>query len=564
MKPGKILFALLALLFFVVSNSYSEPKGEDAPQKLPITLLTSPEMLDITTLWVDKYNGAHPDAQISILQMPTGESKELMSLHGTIGLVTKEELPGIVKDKSCVLTVGKDVIVPVMSAKNPNRAEILQKGISPEAFSLAFTSAGKVTWGSLLGNDNQNSVTPFVYGDRHVSSYLADFLKTDPGQINAALVEGVDEMVKRFRKDQYAIGFCRVTDVTNPEGKEMIPGLNLVPIDMNGNHTIDHFENIYDTPEDLQRAVWIGKYPKTLYSKCYAVTNPRPLEQEETAFLNWLVSDGQDLLTANGYSAITRSELYANEEKLAGNQITVIDVPVAGSFDKTALIVLGSLLALFCIIFIVRISTRRGEPGSGSENHVPEPFSEESAIQVPSGLFFDKSHTWAFMEKDGKVRIGIDDFLQQITGPISRVIMKQPGDHIKKGELFLTLVQNGKQMKIKSPVSGVVNEHNSGLVSDSSSLNSAPFFDGWVYLVEPLNWSKELKAFVMVDRYVDWIKAEMQRLKDYLSSGISIPGRIEAGPILQDGGELEKGFLESFGPEAWEEFQNGFINTSKI
>ncbi len=562
MKPGKILIALLALLFFVVSNSYSEPKGQNAPQNRPITLLTSPEMQEITTLWVEEYFGSHPGARISILPMPAGELKELISTPGTIGLVTKEGLPGVIKDQSCILIIGKDVIVPVMSIKNPNREEILKKGISPEAFSLAFS--GKVTWGSLLGNDDQNSVIPLLYDEPAVSSYLADFLKTEPGKVSGTVVEGIDEMVTSIRKEKNAICFCRLTDVTDLKGKEMLSGIDLVPIDINGNQVIDQFENIYNTPEELQRGVWIGKYPKTLYSKWYAVTEPRPLDQGETAFLNWLVSDGQDLLAANGYSAITRSELYANEEKLAGNQTAVIDLPVSTSFDKTALVVLVTLLALFCIILIVRFAFRRGEPGTGSKILAPEAFSEQSAIQVPSGLFFDKSHTWAFMEKDGKVRVGIDDFLQQITGPISRVIMKKPGEKVKKGEIFLTLVQKGKQMKIKSPVSGVVTEQNSELILDSSSLNSSPFSEGWVYLLEPLNWSREIKAFVMADRYVDWIRTEIQRLKDYLSSGITVPGRIEACPLLQDGGELEKGFLESFGPEAWEDFQNGFINKSNI
>jgi len=565
MKQGKILIVLLALWYIADANSFAVPNGEEAPQKETMNLITSPEMLKITKLWVENYTGSYPDTDIQIVPLPTGNLKELMSVPGTIGMVTKDELPDIRTGQSHIFTVGKDVIVPVMNTKHPYKEEILHEGISPEAFYMAFTSSGEVTWGSLLDNGSPNTVTPIISDEDAVSEYLADFLNIEASQIQNAVVNGKDEMLERIRNDRYAIGFCRLKDVTDADGQALVSGLDLVPIDMNANDTIDLFEDIYATPSDLQRGIWIGKYPKTLYSKLYAVINSHSLDQREIAFLNWVVSEGQGLLDLNDYSTITQSERYTNGEKLAGNYHVVLDVPATGSFDKTSLIVLGICLSLVCIVLIIRLLFRKREPEAGPEGQRLQSINGRTAVQVPAGLFFDKSHTWAFMEKDGKVRIGIDDFLQQITGPITRVIMKQPGEQVKKGEIFLTLVQKGKQLKIQSPVSGVVTEQNSELVSDSSSINSAPYMEGWICLVKPLDWTKELKAFVMADRYSAWIKAEFQRLKDYLSSGIFFPDRVEANPVLLDGGEIEKGFLETFGPEAWEEFQTGFIsNTSNI
>ena len=67
----------------------------------------------------------------------------------------------------------------------------------------------------------------------------------------------------------------------------------------------------------------------------------------------------------------------------------------------------------------------------------------------------------------------------------------------------------------------------------------------------------------MGDKYRNWLKAEFIRLKDFLTSGIKSPGMVESATILQDGGELRDGILESCGPEVWEEFQTGFINLSR-
>jgi len=36
----------------------------------------------------------------------------------------------------------------------------------------------------------------------------------------------------------------------------------------------------------------------------------------------------------------------------------------------------------------------------------PTAFYEDS-VTVPKGIFFDKTHTWAFMEKDGFVKLAL-------------------------------------------------------------------------------------------------------------------------------------------------------------
>ena len=76
------------------------------------------------------------------------------------------------------------------------------------------------------------------------------------------------------------------------------------------------------------------------------------------------------------------------------------------------------------------------------------------------------------MEEDGLVKIGIDDFLQHITGPLTRVKLKSPGERVKKGKYILSIIQEGKQLEVYAPVSGTIKEHNKILETDSSLINS--------------------------------------------------------------------------------------------
>ena len=127
----------------------------------------------------------------------------------------------------------------------------------------------------------------------------------------------------------------------------------------------------------------------------------------------------------------------------------------------------------------------------------------------------------------------------------------------------MTIVQEGKKLEIKSPLTGRIVETNSKLSIDASLINKDPFNSGWVYRIEPYNWLLESKSFFMAESYIHWLKNEFTRLRDFLSTRIKHEDPRHLQLVLQDGGELQEGFMEWFGPEFWEEFQVRFINNSK-
>ena len=87
-------------------------------------------------------------------------------------------------------------------------------------------------------------------------------------------------------------------------------------IDRNGNGTIDYNEKIYDDFNNFSRGVWIGKYPKTLFSNIYSVSSDQPNNVTELAFLKWVVNEGQKFLYTNGYSDLLLTERQAATDKL--------------------------------------------------------------------------------------------------------------------------------------------------------------------------------------------------------------------------------------------------------
>jgi glycine cleavage system H lipoate-binding protein len=178
------------------------------------------------------------------------------------------------------------------------------------------------------------------------------------------------------------------------------------------------------------------------------------------------------------------------------------------------------------------------------------------AEEVPGGYLFDRSHTWTYLERNGNIRIGLDAFLQKITGQITKIELKPPGQMIEKGETIFILVQNGKRLEIKSPLSGMIMEINQDLEDNASLVNEAPYSEGWIYMIEPVRWENEYQDFFRPRSYLEWIKTEYARLKDFLAR---IPGTSSKEVILQDGGEIREGLLKEFGPEVWDDFQTIYL-----
>ena len=166
------------------------------------------------------------------------------------------------------------------------------------------------------------------------------------------------------------------------------------------------------------------------------------------------------------------------------------------------------------------------------------------------------------MKKDGKVKIGIDDFLQHVTGQITRIELKKRGV-VKKGEHILSIVQNGKRLNIYSPISGTIIAQNESLLFNPCLLNTAPFEHGWIFTLEPTNWLLEIQFLSMAEKYKMGLKSEFTRLKDFFATTIKSDSPEYAHITLQDGGALKDNILADLGPEVWDDFQTKFIDIAK-
>jgi len=563
MKTRIFLTITLLLLSCINTISKEATSGDTNSSAGSINVNASPEFYDLTLKWANEYCKLNPTQKINVSKASENNVSEMIG-SGQIGFISEELFHKLNDHSAWSMVVGRDVIVPVMSAKNPLLNEICLKGITTKELSQIIANPESGNWGNLVGGDQKAAIHFYTTNDQSTQSVLRNFQSSNQ-PINIGIKSlSTAEMILAIQNDPNAFGFCNLTQITDPDNKNLIEGLRFVPIDKNGNGKIDYMEDIYANIESFTRGVWIGKYPKALSSSIYSVSSTKPDNVSEVAFLKWVLSDGQSFLNENGYSDLVYNERLAQLAKF-GQPDLYASIPV----ERTSSLLSVLLLILFLIVItgvIVEVVFRLFRKRNVASLEIsPAPmgvFNEESVI-IPKGLYFGKTHSWAFMKKNGSVRIGIDDFLQHITGKITRVELKTAGETVKKGELLLSVIRKGKLLNIYSPISGTITEVNKNLETNSSLLNSSPYSDGWVYMIEPTNWGLEIQYLLIAEKYKEALKDEFLRLKDFFATLIKANSHEFVYVTMQDGGELIDNPLAELDPNVWDDFQTKFIDTSK-
>ena len=561
MKTRILLTFLLFLAVFKVHCSNATGKTETESEK--IRICTTSEIQNLAKSWISEYNKTNTDLKFEFSLLNSAEIGEsIAESSNTLGFVIQRPDISFANQSIWRMSVGRDVIVAVISSENPFLETLYKNGVSENELENLFTNKKQKEWRSLVGKNSIESVKTLILDDPEIQFSVLKFLGNNPSVLETMEKKSADEFLKTMKKEKYAIGFCRLATITDAEKNDFISGIKLLPIDRNKNGHLDYNENIYADLNQFERSVWIGKYPKPLICNIYAIANELPKNEGINDFLNWIIVSGQSVVEQSGYTNLVYNEVQSNLEKLNP------PVLIAGTQQKEnnqlstiLLVALVFVAGIIVLSLVLRSRKKKTKAPLGSFSRGVKILNED-ILSFPRGLYFDKSHTWVFMEEKGLVKVGIDDFLPNVTGDFTRVVLKNPGENVKRREPIATLIQKGKQITISAPVSGTIKEINEALVVDPFMINSSPYSDGWVYKIEPSNWFREMEFFKLGNEYKEWIKSEIVRLKDFLACSFNIKSLTNEKLAFQEGGELIPEPLKNLEPKIWEDFQNYFIESA--
>lgn len=124
---------------------------------------------------------------------------------------------------------------------------------------------------------------------------------------------------------------------------------------------------------------------------------------------------------------------------------------------------------------------------------------------IPSELKYASTHTWSEMQDDGTVRIGITNHAQVELGDIVFVELPETGKTYSSGTECAVVESVKSASDIYCPLNGEVVEVNNELEDSPEIINTDPYGDGWIFILQPDDIS-ELDELLDADDYQELIE----------------------------------------------------------
>ncbi|WP_346353215.1 glycine cleavage system protein GcvH [Azotosporobacter soli] len=126
-------------------------------------------------------------------------------------------------------------------------------------------------------------------------------------------------------------------------------------------------------------------------------------------------------------------------------------------------------------------------------------------MNILQELKYSKDHEWVKIEGN-RATVGITDFAQSQLGDVVFVEVPSVNAAVKSGAGF-SVVESVKAVSdIYAPLSGTVVEVNEGLTDAPETVNSDPYGEGWIAVIE-ISDASEVAQLMDADAYAAFIQA---------------------------------------------------------
>ncbi len=311
MKRTALLFSIIAAILF--SSCVSKKQKEET-----ISLSGAFALYPLAIKWSEEYQKEHPTIRFNISGGGAGKGMA-DALSGAVDLgmfsrgIAQEE-----KDKG-VWWVGLtiDAVIPTISDQNLYLSILKKRGLTKEEFSAIFIDGSIKDWGELLKESTKTDIKVYTRSDAcGAAETWAKYLGGKQENLKGIGIYGDPGLAEAVVKDHAGIAFNNTIFAYDIKTGKKRPGIEVIPIDINGNGKIDPEEDFYETFEGVLKAIADGVYPSPPARELYFVSKGKPEKQATLDFIKWTLTDGQKFVTEAGYVPIDQTKINEYLEKL--------------------------------------------------------------------------------------------------------------------------------------------------------------------------------------------------------------------------------------------------------
>jgi len=268
--------------------------------------------------WAEEYTKLHPKVTFDVSAGGAGKGMaDALAGAVDIGMVSRAITPEEEAKGAYWVAVTKDAVFPTINEKNPVLQDLLAKGVTQDILEGIYITGEITNWGQAIGK-------PEVTDEIHVytrsdaagapevwAKYLGDKKQED---LLGVGVFGDPGLLDAVAKDPLGIGYNNLGYAYDAASGKPVAGTLTLPIDGNENGVADSDE-LLETKTEAIEMVATGKYPSPPARPLNLVTNGKP-EGAVKAFIEWILTDGQQFVGEAGYVQLTQEQLAESLGKL--------------------------------------------------------------------------------------------------------------------------------------------------------------------------------------------------------------------------------------------------------
>lgn len=275
-----------------------------------ITISGAFALYPMMTIWAEEFTKLHPGVQFDVQGGGAGKGMtDTLAGAVDIGMISRKVKPEEEAQGAFWVSVAKDAVFPIVSADNPVLADLTAKGLNQATFQKIFITGEIKTWGDAVGRPEvKDEIHVYTRSDscgagEQWSLFAGGKVQTDLQGIG---VNGEPALVDTVAKDALGIGYANLNSSFDASTGMPVKGIAVPSIDIDGNGQADANE-YYATKEQAVKAIADGTYPSPPARFENLATKGKPTGIV-SAFINWILTDGQKLLDEAGYVPLSSEQ----------------------------------------------------------------------------------------------------------------------------------------------------------------------------------------------------------------------------------------------------------------
>ncbi|MGX8689021.1 MAG: phosphate ABC transporter permease subunit PstC [Bacteroidaceae bacterium] len=310
---------MAALMAFQSCRHSTQPESVEADNlQGSISISGAFALYPMAVEWTNEFSARHPAVRIDLSSGGAGKGMTDV-LNGMVDFAMLSREPhDEEREKGAIdFTVAKDAVLPVFSASNPLRDKILAHGITADDARKIWITGEYTTWGQLLGTTDNNPIHVYTRSDAcGAAQTFAAWFGAVQEDLGGTAVYGDPGISKAVIDDALGIGFNNMAYAYDSETLKMQTGLEVLPLDIDGDRSVSDDEKLYTTRSTIAKAIEEGRFPAPPSRNLYLVTNGVPADTAALEFLKFVITDGQAFNEPNGYVRISNASARESMRKL--------------------------------------------------------------------------------------------------------------------------------------------------------------------------------------------------------------------------------------------------------